>query len=297
MTRAPGLSIVLAGGGACTVWGLGVLTSLAELLPPVTRWAGTSAGAFMCLAHVSDRRELAYQVILEASVRARSVFEARRLLRGERPFPHGAQVRSFLESVLAGEGFARVQTGAPVHILMSCVDAGRPVWPRAAVAIAQMRRRRLEGRFHGPARPAAGLRARVVCSHDARDPEELSDWVMMSGAVPPVMPVMRGRDERYLDGALIDNAPLRALPVEARRARVLVILSAPYLVPARPVALPAGGEALYLAPASRLPITNLDCAAPHKVVAARLRGEQEGAASRDRVARFLAAPPRRVSPA
>ncbi|MCA9716360.1 MAG: patatin-like phospholipase family protein [Myxococcales bacterium] len=269
-------------------WGLGVVAALADLLPPVTRWAGASAGAFMCLAHVSGRRELAYAAILEAAVRDRGVFEPRRLLRGERPFPHGEQVRGFLEIVLAGDGFARVRSGSPVHILMSCVDGARGVWPRVAVALASMHRRGVTGRVHGPARPVAGLRARVVCSHDAADPGELRDWVLMSGAVPPVMPVLRQTGTRYFDGALIDNAPVRALPDAARGGRVLVILSSPYPVPARPRPLPGGGQALYLAPRGPLPITNLDCAAPEKVIAARALGERDGRSFRGRVAAFLA---------
>src|SRR5690606_3858705 len=44
---SPGFSVVLAGGGCKTFWGMGVLRSIAGLLPPIDHWAGTSAGAIM----------------------------------------------------------------------------------------------------------------------------------------------------------------------------------------------------------------------------------------------------------
>ena len=50
-----GLSVVLAGGGCKTFWGMGVLRSLEDMLPPVQHYAGTSAGAIMALVKVSER--------------------------------------------------------------------------------------------------------------------------------------------------------------------------------------------------------------------------------------------------
>jgi predicted acylesterase/phospholipase RssA len=280
-------SIVLAGGGLKTFWGMGVLRTIGDLLPPVDDWAGTSAGAVMALVKVSERVEESYQYVLETTAANRRNIYLRKVLAGASPFPHDAITRKILRFVLAEGGFARIRHGVPVHVLMSYLDPGRPVLRTGLVALRDFELRSRAGRYHGPSRPTAGLSARVVRSIDAMDPEQLIEWILMASSTPPVTPMIRRGGRRYLDGALIDNVPVRALPEPAREGRILALLSGPYKVARRWLKLPEGGRILYLAPAGELPVQTWDYTSPDAIRATYELGQREGRVLRDRVAALL----------
>lgn len=280
-------SIVLAGGGLKTFWGMGVLRTVEDLLPPITHWAGTSAGAVMALVRVSERIEESYRFTLDITAANRRNVYLRPLLAGASPFPHDAITRKILRFILADGGFARIRHGPPVHILMSYLEPGRPVLRTGLKALRDFELRSRIGRYHGPSRPSAGLGARVVRSVDAMDPDQLIEWILMASSTPPVIPMIHRGGRRYLDGALIDNVPVRALPESARRGRILALLSGPYRVARRWLRLPEGGRILYLAPAAPLPVQTWDFASPEAIRATYELGQREGRVLRDRVAALL----------
>jgi predicted patatin/cPLA2 family phospholipase len=170
---------------------------------------------------------------------------------------------------------------------MSYLDPGRPVLRTGLVALRDFELRSRAGRYHGPSRPTAGLSARVVRSIDAMDPEQLIDWILMASSTPPVTPMIRRGGRRYLDGALIDNVPVRALPEPAHEGRILALLSGPYKVARRWLKLPEGGRILYLAPAGELPVQTWDYTSPEAIRATYELGQREGRVLRDRVAALL----------
>jgi predicted patatin/cPLA2 family phospholipase len=45
------------------------------------------------------------------------------------------------------------------------------------------------------------------------DTEQLLDWTLASSTIPPFTRIQREAGRTYLDGGLVDNAPIRALPV------------------------------------------------------------------------------------
>jgi predicted acylesterase/phospholipase RssA len=283
------LSVVLAGGGLKTFWGMGVLRTLEETLslPTITDWAGTSAGAVMALVKVSERVEESYRFTLEVTAANRRNVYLRHVLAGASPFPHDAITRKILRFILADGGFARIRHGPPVHILMSYLEPGRPFLRTGLMALRDFELRSRVGRYHGPSRPSAGLGARIVRSIDAMDPEQLIDWILMASSTPPVIPMIHRGGRRYLDGALIDNVPVRALPEPAHRGRILALLSGPYKVPRRWLQLPEGGRILYLAPAGDLPVQTWDFSSPEGIRATYELGQREGRVLRDRVAALL----------
>jgi predicted acylesterase/phospholipase RssA len=286
-SSGPRLSVVLAGGGLKTFWGMGVLRTIEDLLPPVDDWAGTSAGAVMALVKVSERVEESYRYVLETTAANRRNIDLRQVLTGASPFPHDAITRKILRFILADGGFARIRHGAPVHILMSYLDPGRPVLGTGLKALRNFELRSRAGRYHGPTRPTAGLGARVVRSTDAMDPEQLIDWILMASSTPPVIPMIHSGGRRYLDGALIDNVPVRALPEPAHQGRILALLSGPYKVARRWLQLPEGGRILYLAPAGELPVSTWDYTSPEAIRATYELGQRDGRVLRDRVAALL----------
>ena len=282
-----GLSVVLAGGGCKTFWGMGVLRSLEDMLPPIEHFAGTSAGAIMALVKVSERVDESYDCFLEITRQNRRNVDLRQALRGGPLFPHAALSRKILRFILADGGFARIRHGSPVHILMSYVSAGRPMLRTCIPALRKFELRSRAGRVHGPRDPMPGLGARVVRSVDAMDPEQLIEWVLMAAATPPVTPMLQRGGRRYLDGALIDNAPVRALPEAALRGRILVLLSSPFKVARRPLRLPEGGQILYLAPGDELPVKTWDYTSPEGIAATYRLGQREGEVLRSRVTELL----------
>lgn len=286
-TRSPSFSIVLAGGGGKTLWGMGVLASLRDLLPPVDHWAGVSAGAAMALIQVSTRIEASLaHVVASARTNPRNFYPGR-ALRGGPVFPHERLFRGSLEFVLAEDGFGHVKAGAPVHILLSYLLGGRSELRCGIQAARAFARRDRMGRLHGPSTPPAGMGWQVVRSSDAASPEQLIDWVMMSANTPVLSPVVRIGDRRYIDGALIDNVPVRALPSEAKLGRVLVLLSGPKKVARRPLRTVEGGTILYLGPMDDPPARTWDYTSGDALQATIDAGRREGELLRRRVAELL----------
>ena len=274
---------MLAGGGCKTFWSIGVLQALADELPPVRHYAGVSAGAAMALVEVSGRVDAALEHFLAATAaNRRNIYPARALL-GLAAFPHEAILRTAMRFVLDDGGFARIRAGAPVHILLSYVRAGQPGLRVGLRAYRAFERRSRAGQLHGPDEPPPGIREQIVRSADAMDGDQLIDWVVASSSTPPVTRVPRRAGRRYLDGALIDNIPLRALPADARRGPVLAVLANPTPVAEAPVALPEGGAVLYLAPSAELPARMWDYTSPKLLRQTYELGLRDGEALRKRV--------------
>ncbi|MFO7565031.1 MAG: patatin-like phospholipase family protein [Enhygromyxa sp.] len=287
---SPDFSVVLAGGGCKTFWGMGVLRSIADLLPPIDHFAGTSAGAIMALVKVAQREDPALEHFLAATRDNPRNFYPRHVLRGRPVFPHEGIVRDALRFILAEGGYQRIMQGPPVHILQSYVAPGMPTLRTGIAAFREFDRRNRIGRLHGPQHPTPGLGVQVVRSVDASDPEQLLEWVLMSSTAPPVTRMLRRAGRRYLDGALVDNVPVRALPESAHRGRILVLLSAPEKVARRALRLPTGGQILYLGPADFPPVKTWDYTSPAAINATYELGQREGAVLRRRVEALLAAP-------
>ncbi|KIG16755.1 hypothetical protein DB30_04099 [Enhygromyxa salina] len=282
-------SIVLSGGGCKAFWANGVLRTIAESLPPIDHWAGASAGAAFALTQVSGRFEDTFRRFLDSVAANPRNFHLDRALRRQRPFPHDEIYRDAVRFVLRDRGFDRVRAGAPVHILLSYVQAGYPFVSTSWSAVRAFADRRRRGVLHGPTQLPPGVGVEVVCSHEAMDVQQLLDWTLMSSTIPPITPIQRKAGRRYLDGGLIDNVPIRALPQAARAegSKVLCLVSHHVRVPERPVQWVDGAMVLYLAARAPLPVRVWDYTSPERVIAAIELGGRDGVALRDRVRAFV----------
>lgn len=282
-------SVVLSGGGCKVFWANGVLQQLDDELPTPDSWAGASAGAAFALTHVAARFEPAFDHFLELVAANKRNFHPQRALRGQRPFPHNDIYRNAVRFALRDGGFSRVRAGAPVYMLLSYVVAGQPFVSTSFNAVQAFVRRRRRGVLHGPAELPPGIGTQIVCSREAMDVDQLLDWTLMSSTIPPITPIQRRYGRRYLDGGLIDNIPIRALPEPARSegAKVLCLVSHHVRVPERPVRLPSGVEVLYLAARAPLPVRVWDYTSPERVVAAIELGRRDATMLRERVRRFV----------
>lgn len=285
-------SVVLSGGGCKAFWSIGALDVLEQHIPPIDHWAGVSAGAAMALTRVAGRFEHSFSRFLE-SVRANPRnFYPGRALRRQRPFPHNTIYRDAVGWVLRDDGFSKVREGAPVHMLLSYVQPGQPFVPTTWTAVQAFVDRRLRHVLHGPDELPPGIGTEIVCSREARDVEQLIEWTLMSSTIPPITPIQRKDGRRYLDGGLIDNVPIRALPAEARAtgSKILCLVSHRVPVPRAPMRTPEGAEVLYLSALDDLPVRVWDYTSPERVHAAIDLGRRDAATLLDRVSRFLDEP-------
>jgi predicted acylesterase/phospholipase RssA len=281
-------SVVLSGGGCKAFWSNGALQVLDDCLPRIDNWAGVSAGAAFALTHVSRRFDDTFVHFLGAVEANQRNFYLERALRRERPFPHNQIYRDAVRFVLRDGGFARIRESAPVYMLLSYVLAGHPFVSTSWNAVQAFVDRRRRGVLHGPSQLPAGIGTQVVCSREAMDVEQLLDWTLMSSTIPPITPIQRRAGRRYLDGGLIDNIPIRALPEHARAkgAKILCLVSHRVRVPERPVRLPSGAEVLYLSASEPLPVRVWDYTSPERVIAAMELGRRDATAMRERVIAF-----------
>lgn len=288
-----GFSIVLSGGGCKSFWSVGALDVLEEHIPAVDHWAGASAGAAMALARVARRFDHSFSRFLELVAVNQSNFYPTRALRRERPFPHESIYRDSVRHLLRDDGFANIRAGAPVHIFLSYVQAGRPFVPTTWTAVQAFVDRRLRHVLHGPEELPPGIGTEVVCSREAIDVDQLIDWTLMSSTIPPITPIRRKAGRRYLDGGLIDNVPIRALPAEARAdgSKILCLVSHHVPVPRAPVRIAEGAEVLYLSALDDLPVRVWDYTSPERILAAIDLGRRDAATQLERVTRFLEGEP------
>jgi len=285
------LSIVLSGGGCKAFWAMGAYEVLQDLLPPVQHWSGVSAGASMALARVAERFDECFEHFLAAvEQNARNMYPSRLLRRnGARAFPHDDIYRGALRSVLHDGGFARIRSGPPVHILLSYIKPGHPRLATTMVAVKQFAEARRRKELHGPDWLPPGIGEQVVCSRDAMDTEQLLDWILASSTIPPFTRVQHRAGRTYLDGGLIDNAPIRALPRAAREegSKVLCLISHPKPTPAAPIRGGEGAEVLYLAAQRELPVRIWDYTSPERIEQIMDIGRRDGETHRRKLQAFV----------
>lgn len=279
------LSIVLAGGGCRAFWALGVVERLRGELPPVFEWAGVSAGAAMALLTLAGSAgdEVAHFERLTAA-NPRNVYP-RRLLVGQPPFPHEAMYRAALHHTLRDGAFARLGKAPPLRILHAFIEAGQPRYGTAARALFEYVRHRRRGDLHGGEEPPRGMGWSVFTAQQARSPDELVDAILTSSASPPVTRAVERDGRLFLDGGLVDNAPLRALSPAAQAGRVIVLLTRDQHAHGAPVLKTA--DRLYLGPSTPTPVAKFDYTRPHRIRATFELGLADGERWRETVRKFV----------
>jgi predicted acylesterase/phospholipase RssA len=280
-------SIALAGGGCRAFWSLGVLEALRDELPPVTEWAGVSAGAAMAALFLTGSSREVLSHFERATAANPRNFYPDRLLRGGRPFPHEAMYRAALELGLGGDGaFARLKAAPPLRLLQAYLDPGAPRWRTVTRGLWAYRQQKRRGDLHGADVPPPGIGWFAVTAQEASDAPALIEAILASSATPPITRAIE-RDGRLLvDGGLVDNVPLRALSPAAQAGRVLVLLTRDRHAGSAPVLHTA--TRLYLAPSRAVPVVKFDYTSPHLVRATFELGLSDGERWRSVVDQFAA---------
>jgi predicted acylesterase/phospholipase RssA len=272
-------SVVLAGGGNRCWWQAGVWEVLApEGLAP-KRLAGVSAGAATACMLLADKTQesLAYYSRITAQ-NPRNLYPER-LLRGERAFPHAQMYRDALLALLDAQALAMLRDKPPIFVQV----ARLPPWLGArsgvlAGILAYQFDKKVRKLLHPRAGRGLGFQPEVFLVQDCSTPEALADLILASSCTPPFTPVMRLHGRPVLDGGMVDNVPVGALPGEARDGVTLVLLTRRY-----PRPLPRSPQRLYLQPSRRVPVSGWDYTNPHGIRAAYELGRSDAAALLERI--------------
>lgn len=276
MHESPFSSVVFAGGGSRCVWQVGFWEVVAPAIGLRPRWvAAVSAGAAMASCIFADRVQSALRSFCRRMAANDKNFYPANLLIPSRPaFPQaGIYLESMLETIDEA-AMRRLRSEAPpIRILL----ARPPRWAGARrAALLGFVTYRLEKKLRNPLHPTwsrrAGFVPEVVSTHDCATREELVELVLQSSCTPPFTPLYRRGGQAVLDGGLIDNVPVDALPREARSGRTLVLLSRPY-----PAHLLAGhGNRVYVCPSKPATISTWDYTSPSGLMETYDMGRRDG---------------------
>lgn len=276
------ISVVFAGGGCRTFWGLGLYAGLRSRLPSVAEWSGTSAGAAMAIAAASGFIDEAVESFVALTKDNPRNAYPERVFRGQRVFPHDRMYRAAVLQVLEKGGWESLRRSSPVRILLAYVKQGHAAVLTCVKALWNIERGR-PTRVHGPDDAPAGLSTRIVTVQQARSISEVVEWVLAASSTPPLTKVSRYAGQPYVDGGLVENAPIRALSEPARTGKTLVILSRP-----TPLKMhPAAPNRLYLAPSREVPVKMWDYTSPAKIWAAFDLGRADANRYEDQVRGFV----------
>ncbi len=283
-------NLVFAGGGNRCWWQSGVWQVLrpAGLAPRAI--AGVSAGAATACMLLADRGEPALAHYLQITARLRRNFQPERWLRGEAAFPHARIYRDALLRLLDADALQRLRAQPPVYVQV----ARPPRWlPGHSALLAGMLAyqfdKKLRRALHPRAGHALGFRAEVLRAQDCATPEQLADLLLASSCTPPFTPALRLHGRAVLDGGMVDNVPVQALP--APHAPTLVLLTRRY-----PRPLPRSEQRSYLQPSRPVPVAGWDCTDGAGIRAALALGRDDACALLERLRRegraALLGPPR-----
>lgn len=252
--------VVFAGGGNRCWWQAGLWDIAAPALGLKPRViAGASAGAATaCMLYANDSEHV-LRYYAHALAGNRKNFYASRLLRGERPFPHGPIYRQALLDILGGPHFERLRRTAPeIRVQFARI----PPWlgPRSAVAVGLVAyniEKYARKSLHPTFGRRLGFTPDVRRVQDCATPEALASLLIASSCTPPITPIELIDGRPTIDGGLVDNVPVDA--VDANGGPTLVLVTRRY--PRYPEVWRIGGLT-YVQPSRKVPTSSWDYTNP-----------------------------------
>lgn len=263
-------AVVFSGGGCRCFWQAGFWDVVSPKLAEEPRIVvGVSAGAAFACAAITG---LTYAVLDDFKRRAaaneRNVYP-RNVLKGDKLFPHESIYRGSLMANLDEGVLERLQSGPELRVLL----ARPPRWLGArsglAAGIAAYMLDRSELRVHARWGGRLGFSPEVVSARSCREPIELTQLILDSSCMPPLIPLYRRGERIVLDGGLLDNAPAEhAAPARS----TLVLLSRRY----GEEKLPSVEGRTYIEPSQDIPIQKWDYTSPDLIQETFELGRHDG---------------------
>lgn len=281
------LGLTFAGGGNRAFYQLGLLERFGERIwPRVAAVAGCSAGACMATILLAGRAEQTHAFWVQRRADVTRNLDLTRLLRGQRPAPHGDVYGDTLRFAYSEGGLERIREQPfPIWVMTAAPPARLPAAAAVWVGMgAYALEKRLKPTLLHPTLPGRlGFSERVFDARDCESPEELADLVLASSATPPFTPIGNVEGQLLLDGGLVDNAPAELVDRSEGVSRTLVLLTRGH---------PFGGnfvrgKRLYLAPREPVPIERWDYTRADLVEATIELGRRDAEHHEGSLQRFL----------
>lgn len=272
MTLARFEQAVLAGGGNRCWWQAGFWSVAQRHGLAPRRIAGVSAGASTACMVTADRTEAALAYYDVITRRNRRNFYPGNWLRGERAFPHATIYRTALLTLLDAAALEKLHAGP--EILIQVARLPRWLGPRSGTVagiLAYQYEKKVRKVLHPTLGQRLGFHPEVIPVRACRTPDELADLILASSCTPPFTPVFRLHGRPVLDGGMVDNVPVDALPAAVPPAPTLVLLSRRYTRP-----LPQRADRVYVQPSRAVPVKGWDYADPEGIRAAFDLGVEDG---------------------
>jgi predicted acylesterase/phospholipase RssA len=285
---SPSLALTLAGGGNRSFYQLGVLERWgSQLLPELAVVAACSAGACVATLFFSGRSNEARAFWIERRSGVTRNLDFSRLLRGERPAPHGEVYRDTITFSMRDGGLERLRAlPFPLLVLASGFHARLHPWAAVALGLSayNVEKRLAPERIHPTFGRKLGFLPRVFDARDCSTPEAVADLILASSATPPFTPIGLFQNQALLDGGLVDNVPAFVAEAQPGITKNLVLLTRPY--PARVIGRQA--QRLYVGPSKPTPVDRWDYTRPDLVDQTVAMGALESQQNMPLLAAFLA---------
>ncbi|HNH08733.1 MAG TPA: patatin-like phospholipase family protein, partial [Leptospiraceae bacterium] len=217
-----------AGGGCRAFYAMGFGYALRTFGVRFEGMSGVSAGSAMILGILSETEEKSVEYIASLTKRNEKNFSLRRLLKGDRPFPHENIYR---RTIRYGMDFNKI-TGSNVKVYIQAVLAllkqeGITDLINKAKIIAKTgqaylldeadRMKGLPGNRVEKLAKEWNFREVIYTNEHLKDPEIMEQIILNSSSIPPIVTFQNVENEYYFDGGLFNNLLLEVFPLESRK--------------------------------------------------------------------------------
>ena len=269
------LALTLAGGGNRAFYQAGLLNRWSDhLLPRLRVMAACSAGASVATIFLSGRADATGEFWRRRRAHVTKNLDWSKLLRGQRPAPHGEVYRDTMIFAMQDGGLERLRAQPfPILVLATGWPAWLPTTPAMLLGLGayNLEKRLYPSRVHPAFGRRLGFKPIVYDARACTTPEQLADLILASSATPPFTPVGNFAGRRLLDGGLIDNVPAFVAEQVDGVRRHLVMLTRPY----PDGVLGVHGNRLYVGPTRPTPISRWDYTQPELLDDTIAMGEHE----------------------
>lgn len=262
--------LVFAGGGCRCFWQAGFYSQLhadAGVRPKVV--AAASAGASIAALALTGLAERGLEVFKTIARDNKSNLHWREALRGQPVFPHAALFRRAIVETIDTTALAALRRGPMLRIALTRAPRSRfGIVPRMALGFtAYQLERRFTGRLHSRWPSKLGFTLEFANANDCATTDELADLLLHTSCTPPFTPRLQRAGSPVIDGGLMDNVPVAALP---ECERILVLLTRPHPSP------PSSLRVHYAQPSQEIPVEKWDYTRPDAIQRAFDLGQKDG---------------------
>ncbi len=216
----PKVGVALSGGGCKAFYGLGLFSRLMELGLKVSVWGGASAGASMALTLALGRVTEVMQVFTAlTSINEKNLYLSK-LIQGKTPFPHENMYRTTIRKSMDWQKFQSEVDDLIIPVskvpqgLFNNIQNNVKVFYELTKAYRLDLELREKGEVEKILIETAtrlGLTEHIFRKKDIRDAQHLEDIILASSSVPPLVKFQVVDGQKYLDGGIFNNMPIRQM--------------------------------------------------------------------------------------